>query len=386
MSSVWAYGRKYVVDVLIVVAFFAAALELAFGDAEGRPDQPLWISIPVLGLLILPLLARRRFPFAAPAWPFLAGAVCSFVDTELVSYTFAIFVVVIGCAFAFGMLENRVQGRIGLAIAIAALAIIIRNDPADGWDDFFFISLVFVIAWLAGIALGSKLQEAQEASERARALEREREEQARTAVADERARIARELHDIVGHSVSVMTVQAGAVRRLLKADQDREREALLVVEETGRQALAEMRRLVDVLRRPEEGPALAPQPSLEFLDKLVAQVRDAGLPVELRVEGKPAKLPPGIDLTAYRLVQEGLTNALKHAGAHQAEVVVRYGAGEVVLEVSDDGVGEEGGPGEDGGGQGLVGLRERVSVYGGVLEAGRQPGGGFALHARLPLN
>jgi signal transduction histidine kinase len=115
-------------------------------------------------------------------------------------------------------------------------------------------------------------------------------------------------------------------------------------------------------------------------------VRAAGLPVELRIEGKPTKLPPGIDLTAYRLVQEGLTNALKHAGAQQAEVVVRYGAGEVVLQVSDDGVGEDGGPGEDGGGQGLVGLRERVSVYGGVLEAGRQPGGGFTLHARLPLN
>jgi signal transduction histidine kinase len=386
MSLVWAYGRRYVVDGLIVVAFLGAALELAVGGEEGRPDQPLWISIPVVGLLILPLLARRRFPFAAPAWPFLAGSVVSFVDAELVVYTFGVFVAVIGCAFLFGMLENRLQGRIGLAIAIAAVAIIERNDPTGGWDDVVFISLVFVIAWLAGFALSSKIQEYEQARDRAHVLERTREEQARQAVAEERARIARELHDIVGHSVSVMTVQAGAVRRLLTADQNREREALIVVEETGRQALAEMRRLVDVLRRPEEAPALAPQPSLEFLDKLVAQVREAGLPVELRVEGTPAKLPPGIDLTAYRLVQEGLTNALKHAGAHQAEVVVRYGAGEVVLQVSDDGLGDDDGSGEDGGGQGLVGLRERVSVYGGVLEAGRQAGGGFTLHAKLPLN
>jgi signal transduction histidine kinase len=386
MSLVWAYGRRYVVDGLIVVAFLGAALELAVGGEEGRPDQPLWISIPVVGLLILPLLARRRFPFAAPAWPFLAGSVVSFVDAELVVYTFGVFVAVIGCAFLFGMLENRLQGRIGLAIAIAAVAIIERNDPTGGWDDVVFISLVFVIAWLAGFALSSKIQEYEHARDRAHVLERTREEQARQAVAEERARIARELHDIVGHSVSVMTVQAGAVRRLLTADQNREREALIVVEETGRQALAEMRRLVDVLRRPEEAPALAPQPSLEFLDKLVAQVREAGLPVELRVEGTPAKLPPGIDLTAYRLVQEGLTNALKHAGAHQAEVVVRYGAGEVVLQVSDDGLGDDDGSGEDGGGQGLVGLRERVSVYGGVLEAGRQAGGGFTLHAKLPLN
>nr|MBA3365712.1 sensor histidine kinase [Actinomycetota bacterium] len=199
---------------------------------------------------------------------------------------------------------------------------------------------------------------------------------------EERARIARELHDVVGHSVSVMTVQASAVRRLLRPEQEREREALEVVERTGREALAEMRRMVGVLRRPEEAPALAPQPSLQHLERLVEQVRDAGLPVELRVEGDAPALPAGVDLTAYRLVQEGLTNALKHADAHSAEVVVRYVNGDVELEVSDDGRGT----GEDtGGGQGLVGIRERVAVYGGELEAGPRPEGGFSLRARLPL-
>src|SRR5207302_9431811 len=224
--------------------------------------------------------------------------------------------------------------------------------------------------------------EADEARERASQAEREREVRARLAVSDERARIARELHDVVGHSVSVMTVQASAARRLLRPHQEKERQALLVVEQTGREALAEMRRMVGVLRHPEEAPALAPQPSLEQIEKLVQHTREAGLPVELRIEGEPVQLAAGIDLTAYRLVQEGLTNAIKHARAQRAKVLVRYEAGHVELTVSDDGRG--GGDG-DGGGHGLVGMRERVTVYGGNLEAGPSPEGGFRLRARLPI-
>jgi signal transduction histidine kinase len=179
-----------------------------------------------------------------------------------------------------------------------------------------------------------------------------------------------------------MTVQASGVRRLLKPDQEREREALLIVERTGREALAEMRRMVGVLRRPEEGPALAPQPTLDHLDRLVDQAREAGLPVELRVEGEAVELPAGVDLTAYRLVQEGLTNALKHAGATRAEVLVNYGAAEIEVTVTDNGKGVGNG---DGGGHGLVGMRERVSVYGGELDAGPRPGGGYRLRAKLPV-
>jgi signal transduction histidine kinase len=172
------------------------------------------------------------------------------------------------------------------------------------------------------------------------------------------------------------------VRRLLGPKQEREREALLVVEQTGREALAEMRRMVGVLRRPEEAPALAPQPSLEHLDRLVDQVREAGLAVEVRIEGSPAPLPPGVDLTAYRLVQEGLTNALKHARATSAEVLVKYGDDAVEVVVSDDGRGDGDGA---AGGHGLVGMRERVSVYGGELHAGPRPDGGYSLRARLPV-
>ena len=219
-------------------------------------------------------------------------------------------------------------------------------------------------------------------SSRAIRAEHEREERARVAVAEERARIARELHDVVGHSVSVMTVQASGVRRLLRPDQEREREALLVVERTGREALAEMRRMVGVLRRPEEAPALAPQPSLDHLSRLVEQAREAGLPVELRIEGEAIQLPAGVDLTAYRLVQEGLTNVVKHAQATRAEVLVNYGDGYLEVTVNDDGQGVGNG---DGGGHGLVGMRERVSVYGGELDAGPQTGGGYRLRAKLPI-
>jgi signal transduction histidine kinase len=179
-----------------------------------------------------------------------------------------------------------------------------------------------------------------------------------------------------------MTVQAGAVRRVLRDDQDREREALEVVEKTGRQALAEMRRMVGVLRNPEDAPALAPQPSLEYLERLLEQVRAAGLDVDVRIEGERSPLPAGVDLTAYRLVQEALTNTLRHANATKAHVTVRYGNGEVELVVADDG---RAAGVTEADGHGLVGLRERVAVYGGELRAGPRRGGGYELRARLPV-
>jgi signal transduction histidine kinase len=314
----------------------------------------------------------------------VAGAALSFIDGRLIPYTAAGFLSALAACVLLGLLTERRQALVGLAIANAAVLIIVGNDPEAAGGDYVFLPLLFTAAWLAAFGFGRKLEQAREAEERAVRLEREREAEARAAVAEERARIARELHDVVGHSVSVMTVQASGVRRLLHPDQEREREALLVVEQTGREALAEMRRLVGVLRRPEEAPALAPQPSLEHLDRLVQQARESGLAVDLRVEGEPAQLPPGLDLTAYRLVQEGLTNALKHANATRADVVVRYGDGEVELLVSDDGAGSSEGN-VDGSGHGLVGMRERVDVYGGELEAGPRPEGGYALRARLPL-
>lgn len=202
------------------------------------------------------------------------------------------------------------------------------------------------------------------------------------AVAEERQRIARELHDVVAHSVSVMTVQAGAVRRLLRPDQERERQALETVEATGREALTEMRRLVGLLRQQGAMPEFAPQPSMRAVDVLVGTVREAGLPVELAVEGEPTELPPGVDLSAYRVIQEALTNALKYAGPANAWVTVRWKDVELELEIANDGRSE---PGGDGGGHGLDGLRERVALVGGSIESGPRNGGGFFVKAHLPL-
>jgi signal transduction histidine kinase len=178
-----------------------------------------------------------------------------------------------------------------------------------------------------------------------------------------------------------MTVQAGAVRRLLKSGQEREREALRSVEETGRKALTEMRRLLDVLKHEEAPAPLAPQPGMGTLDSLLDQVREAGLPVELTTEGEPIELPPGVDLSAYRIIQEALTNTLRHAGPAHAWVVVRYGGGTVELEIANDGRNDL----NNVDGHGLVGMKERVAVYGGELESGPRPGGGFAVRARLPI-
>jgi signal transduction histidine kinase len=213
-------------------------------------------------------------------------------------------------------------------------------------------------------------------------LEADRAAAARRAVAEERQRIARELHDVVAHSVSVMTVQAGAVRRLLRPEQERERLALEAIETTGREALTEMRRLVGLLRDQGSTPDFAPQPSMRTVDVLVGTVREAGLPVELEVEGEPRELPPGVDLSAYRVIQEALTNALKYAGPAKAWVTVRWKEGELEVEVANDGRSE---PVGDGGGHGLAGLRERVSLVGGSIESGPRAGGGFVVKAHLPL-
>jgi signal transduction histidine kinase len=310
---------------------------------------------------------------------FVVAAFTSYAEPLLIPWAFVTFLGILASIFLLAMLEDPVQRRAGIGLTVATILIVGLFDPSTSLDEYLWVSLVCGMVWVAGYALKRKLVEAE--AERVR-FGREREERAREAVAEERARLARELHDVVGHSVSVMTVQASAVRRLLLPEQEKEREALEVVEQTGRQALAEMRRLVGVLRRPEEAPTLAPQPSLEHLEKLVAHVRDSGLPVELRVEGQPARLPAGVDLTAYRLVQEGLTNAMKHARADRAEVVVRYGDGEIELEVADNGSG--GGDGSSSG-HGLVGMRERVAVYGGELEAAPRPEGGFRLRAKLPV-
>jgi signal transduction histidine kinase len=216
---------------------------------------------------------------------------------------------------------------------------------------------------------------------RARLAERERDVAAREAVVEERARIARELHDAVAHSVSMMVIQAGAERRVVADGSTRE--VLRTIEKIGRDALTEMRRLVGMLRTDSASGPLAPQPMLADLPTLMTQVREAGLPVDFHVDGERRELPVGIELSAYRIVQEALTNALKHAGRANASVSVRYGADSLELEIADDGAGV---PADvPGGGHGLAGIRERVSLYGGKFDASARLGGGFAVRVLLPL-
>jgi len=213
-------------------------------------------------------------------------------------------------------------------------------------------------------------------------LDQEREVNARRAVLEERVRIARELHDVVAHHVSVMGVQAGVARRLFDRDPPEAVAAIGSVETASRQAIADLQQLVGVLRRQEEGDDLAPQPSLQRLPELVEHMRQTGLPVKLTTTGKPQQLPAGVELSAYRIIQEALTNTLKHAGPAQAAVTVRYDNGAVEVEVVDDGQGPS--PARQGtGGKGLVGMQERVRLYGGRLEAGARPGGGFRVYAVL---
>jgi signal transduction histidine kinase len=381
--KLWVLGRRHWFDALLVAGIGVGFAESTVrqGDRTG-PQGPLWFDILAILATVTPLFGRRRYPFAAPIAVGVAIALGSFVDKSFVHELIPVLAGVTA-VFVVAMVRDRSEAIAGLAAAVGVVAVAAHNDPTAGIANFVFFSIVFAIIWTIGFTISRKFHEAEEAKERAARAERAREERARDAVADERARIARELHDVVGHSVSVMTVQASAVRRLLRPHQEKQRDALLVVEQTGREALAEMRRMVGVLRLVEEAPTLAPQPSLRYIEKLVEHAREAGLPVALAIEGTPAPLPAGVDLTAYRLVQEGLTNALKHADARHAEVLVRYGDEGVEVTVSDDGRGIGSG---DGGGYGLVGMRERVTVYGGELEAGPRPGGGYRLRATLPLS
>jgi signal transduction histidine kinase len=296
----------------------------------------------------------------------------------------AVAVALLVAVYSAGAHTEGWQAAAGVLATLAVVLGAVAGDPEEADLGSYFLFLLLVGGpWLAGRAIRHRRLSERSLEARAVAAEREREERARAAVAEERVRIARELHDVVAHAISVIVVQARGGRRSLAAEPEEAREAFDSIEATGREALAEMRRLLGMLRKDDEELALAPQPSLRYLDTLVAQVREAGLSVELSVEGEAMDLPPGVDLSAYRIVQEALTNALRHAGPATARVVVRYGEQDLELEIADTGTGAAT---NDGQGHGLVGMRERVSLYGGKVEAGPRDGGGFAVRARFPLD
>ena len=383
MSRIGLLARKRGFDALIVLAAVESVLELAVRhDSADAPSTTLWFVVPAAAVMVLPLLWRRRFPFAAPAAVWVLGAAISFVDGRLVVFPVGISAAGWAASFLLGSLRDARQARLGLLVVVGAAAIILYNDPAHTAGQLIFIPILFALGWIAGFALHERAEQAETARARAVQAERERDTAARIAVAEERARIARELHDIVAHAVSVMVLQVGAVRHKLPVELAEDSDALKGVERTGRTALADMRRLLVAMRRDGEEAELSPQPGLDRLGALVEEVTRAGLPVQLHIDGEPLPLPKAIDLSAYRIVQEGLTNALKHARASNADVTVRYLPGEVQLEVRDDGVGSAK---SDGLGHGLVGIRERVKIYGGEMSTGTANGRGFVLSTRLPL-
>jgi signal transduction histidine kinase len=385
VSRIRYLPRTYVVDVLIALLLIAAMLEVLVGRHSHSPDAPrttLWFVLPAIAILVLPILARRRVPFAPGAHWLLAAGI-AFVDWRLIPFAISIFVVGLVAAFLLGNLRDPVQAGIGLALVIGGPATVVYKIPGHSTAELIFIPLEFAIAWVAGFALRERAEQAEAAEGRAAQAERERDVAARIAVAEERVRIARELHDIVAHAVSVMVLQVGAVRHKLPDALVEDSDALRNVEQAGRTALAEMRGLLAAMRRDGDEAELTPQPGLDGLDSLLEEIGRAGLPVQLHVDGEPVALPRGIDLSAYRIVQEGLTNALKHAHASNADVTVRYRPDELHIEVRDNG---EGSSTSDGLGHGLVGVRERVKIYGGEMSAGTANGRGFVLSTRLPLS
>jgi signal transduction histidine kinase len=383
------------VDGVLAAGLGLLSLSSSFGDARRAGTRLGTLTVLLLVALVPALWVRRRLPgttlvaVAAIQAGLLALRVqpsANFLAEMVAPYSVAL----------YGSRRVRLATSVGAGVALVVAALP-TGLPSYQRSNAIALLLAGIGAWMLGATLRGRRAHVAELEDRTARLERERELEASRAVAEERLRIARELHDVVAHNLSVVVVvQAQAVQRTIDRDVDRARAVVESIERTGREALDEMRQLLGVLRdgaglEPdgEEAGSYGPQPGLERLEELVAQVRSAGVPAELRLEGTPRPLGPAMELSAYRIVQEALTNVLKHAGAAHAEVLVRYGEREVELTVSDDGRGaaaalaaEHGAPGS---GHGLVGMRERAALFDGELTSGPRPGGGYQVRARLPL-
>jgi signal transduction histidine kinase len=364
--------------LLIDVALFLLVLGPTTGwAARSGVDVPYAF---LLGLAqSLPLLFRRRYPLTV-----FGLVVATALGVELAYNSLPPFASALAMYTVASHVDRRRSlhaGLIGL-IVLSASPLFLHGQSEERIGHLVVIHLLgFAAAWIIGDNVRTRRTYLRELEERAERLEREREESARLAVREEQERIARELHDVIAHSVSVMVVQATAAREIFESQPERAREALRSIEESGRAALTELRRLLGIVRSPERGRR-EPQPRLSELEPLVEQVRATGLDVELEMDESLDELPAGLDLSAYRIVQEALTNTLKHAQASCARVRITGSDRELLIEVTDDGAGASEAFEE---GHGLIGMRERVSMLGGELEAGTQNGGGFAVRARLPL-
>jgi signal transduction histidine kinase len=375
-------ARPGLVEVAGAVLLCAGATLELFASGVSSPAGAAVLAIVATSA---PLAWRSAFPVLTVALTtggLALAVVLGFPSGDLV----VPFLAPLVALYSVGVHCSRREIIAAAAIALVAFTIVAAASPSEGAAELVYIAVGIGAALAVGLAVRQMGFETDALAARAADLERSRDEATRAAIAAERARIARELHDVIGHSISVMGVQAGAVRRVLSPDQERERDALLGVERVGRDAVTEMRRLLGFLRPAdtvEQGHE--PTPTLERLDDLVGEMNRAGLEVELVVEGDLGQLSAGRELTAFRIVQEALTNALRHAPGSHVVAALRHTPAELVIEVTDDG-GSPTTASSNGGGYGLVGMRERVALYGGTLEAGPRPGRGYAVVVHLPTD
>jgi signal transduction histidine kinase len=384
----WLRRHQGFVDLMlmlpIAVVAFAARPSYVHLPSNGIPRTiPLALHLTLVVTLCLPLVWRRRWPRAV----FAVIALASFaqwlagitIAASNIAVMVAMYTIASQCAFRWALASGLVV-ELGAVMAIFSIRQN-RSSPGD-WKTLIPFSIFIGAVWLCGLYISTRRKYTLSLEERARRLERERDAQAEVAAAAERARIARELHDVIAHSISVMVVQADGASYMIDSDSTRARRAMEAIGTTGRHALMEMRRMLGVLR--EDGEAtLAPQPGVDQITELIGQIRSAGLPVALTVTGAPGSLATGLELTIYRIIQEALTNVLKHAGpAADARVDLEYGEHLIEVQVRDNG---RGATRSDGRGHGLVGMRERAAVYGGDVLAEPAPGGGFRVIARLPV-
>ena len=388
-------SRPWVFDITLTAILLILGLTLLF---TYRPDDGIDYREPdAFGVLLIvgwtaPLAFRRVAPL--PVALLLAALNLPFILRDYSVPTAAAVALIV--IYSLGAHTTFAQGLVGLA-ALYSTTVLYLVVVADRYPDaegvgavgVAFVTLGFFGAWAIGRSVRAPRIYAREQEQRADQLERTREAEVRAALAEQRGQIARELHDVVAHHVSVMTVQAAGALRMLDRDPGRSREALAAIEANGRSALAEMRRIVGVLRGPTGDGADAskrsPQPGLGELPELIDQLGSAGLKVTVTVAGQERALPLGIDLTAFRIVQEALTNTLKHSGTGEASVVLRYTPAELEVRITDGGAGRHAAEPAERPGHGLLGMRERIALYGGELSADNLPGGGFEVRARIPL-
>ncbi|MEV4873952.1 sensor histidine kinase [Streptomyces syringium] len=394
MQRLYDFLRRHPTGVDSFWAVLLLGLIAISSSSDGPGRGSVIAEILIYGALCLVIALRRRAPEKMLLLATAAGVAQLALDVSQHPADFAMLVIIYTVASG----NTRWASRYALVGALVAPALAtIRWSAYEGSlasevIQTVFLTVPFVLAWVLGDSIRTRRAYWAQLEERAARLEKEREQQSRMAVVAERARIARELHDVVAHNVSVMVVQADGAAYVLDASPEQAKQALETISGTGRQALAEMRRLLGVLRTDEggEGGEYVPQPDVEQIGDLVEQVRNAGLPVDFRIEGSPRPLPSGVELTAYRIVQEALTNTRKHGGPDAAASVrLTYFDDGLGLLVEDDGRGaqhelyEEGGA--DGMGHGMIGMRERVGMVGGTLDAGPRAGGGFRISVLLPI-